>query len=115
MSITSFSSALIPASARKAIDRATSNVYAITPVTAPVAFDLKTGEFTGISAYKAMALKELCPSLSLDAEMNRAALWLLCNPTRRPDGALALFTFLVKRLTAAQARHERGAIANASH
>lgn len=91
---------------------ALSNVFCVTP---PIAFDLKTGDFTNVDPYKAMVLADLCPSLNLDAEMNRAALWLLCNPKRRPDGALALFTFLVKRLTAAQARHDRGVIAHASH
>jgi hypothetical protein len=89
-----------------------SNVACVTP---PIAFDLKTGEFTNVDAYKAMVLADLCPSLSIDAEMNRAALWLLCNPNRRPDGAFGLFTWLVKRLTASQARHDRGALAQVSH
>lgn len=63
-----------------------------------------------IDAYKAMVLAELCPSLSLDVEMNRLTCWMLCNPKHRPDGVFALFVFIMKRLIAAQSRHDRGLV-----
>lgn len=73
----------------------------------PIGFDLTSGSFTNLDAYKAMVLKELCPSVNLDAAMNRVALSLVAtDPDKFPDGSFGLFEFITKRLKHEQRRIE---------
>jgi hypothetical protein len=48
-----------------------------------VGFDLMTGQFTNLEQ-QAMDLRAAYPSVSLDAEVNRAAIWIVANPAKRP-------------------------------
>jgi hypothetical protein len=87
------------------------NATSYAAVTAPIGFDLRTGEFTNIDGYRAMILKDLCPDVNIDSELNRIALCLVANPASRPDGALGLIALIVKKLRKAQQRFEQLAAA----
>lgn len=80
-------------------------------VSEPIGFDLKTGNLTNVDAYKALALKELCPDVSVDAALNRVALQLLCNPRKRPAGHFELFNFITDSLKREQSQAERALVA----
>lgn len=58
----------------------------------PIGFDLMAGKFTNIGWHALLpALKASAPSVNLDAAVNRAAIWLVANPAKRPAGNHAPF------------------------
>lgn len=62
-----------------------------TPKAAPIGFDLTAGKFTNLDAQSAMDLKAAYPSVNLDAAVNRAAIWIVANPGKRPVSKFGRF------------------------
>lgn len=60
------------------------------PKLAPIGFELETGKFTNIEQ-QAMDLKAGYPGIDLDASVNRAAIWIVANPTKRPTSNYGRF------------------------
>ena len=79
-------------------------------VSDPIGFDLKTGNFTSVDAYKALVLSELCPDVGIDAALNRAAIWLLCNSRKRPADSFGLLNFITAWLQREQSQAERALV-----
>lgn len=69
---------------------------------AQIGFDLPTSTFTNLDAIAAMDFKAAYPTVDLDAEINRAAIWLIANPAKRPISNFA--RFLTSWLSRSQAR-----------
>lgn len=72
---------------------ATKNLTSTDPEKTPelIGFDDATGSFTNIDAMDAMDFKAAYPSVNLDAEVKRAAIWILSNPAKRPTSNFARF------------------------
>ena len=62
-----------------------------TPRPASIGFDAATGTFTNIDAQCALDFTLAYPDVHLDAEIKRAAIWILSNPAKAPTGNYARF------------------------
>ena len=84
------------------------------PAKVEIGFDFDAGIFHGIQCDQKGRFSEAFPAISVDAEILKAALWLVANPANRKSNYLR---FLTNWLTKAQDRAPRittGAI-NATH
>jgi hypothetical protein len=62
------------------------------PASGPIGFDLANGRFTNFHWHGLLlTLKADYPAVDIDAAVNRAAIWLIANPSKRPVGDHARF------------------------